>query len=167
MTETKKTPLKKVIIIVAKANLEDVYAGLIMANGAVLEGIETKLFFTFFGIDAITKKRMMKLHTASVGNPGMRLPRGLHFPTLLGALPGVEAGVSVKMKKQMGTIDIPPIDEFLDLITAGGGEIYACKTAADMYKLGLNDFCEHVKAIITVRDLYAMAGGEGTQMLFT
>ena len=49
MTETKETPLKKVLIIVAKANIEDVYAGLIMANGAVMEGIEAKLFFTFFG----------------------------------------------------------------------------------------------------------------------
>ncbi|HYQ59186.1 MAG TPA: DsrE/DsrF/DrsH-like family protein, partial [Draconibacterium sp.] len=83
MTEIKETPLKKVMIIVAKANIEDVYAGLIMANGAVMEGIEAKLFFTFFGLDAITKKQMNKLHTATVGNPGMRMPNGWAFPTLL------------------------------------------------------------------------------------
>ena len=167
MTEVKETPLKKVLIIVAKANIEDVYAGLIMANGAVMEGIETKLFFTFFGLDAITKKQMNKLHTAVVGNPGMRMPGGLPFPTLLGVIPGVEAGVSAMMKKQMDDLDIPPVDEFLDMITAGGGEIYACKLAAEMFKLDMEDFNENVKAIITVGDLYAMSGGDGTQIIFT
>ena len=102
MTEVKaETPLKKVMIICAKANIEDVYAALIMANGAVMEGIEAKLFFTFFGLDAITKKQMNKLHTAVVGNPGMRMPNGWAFPTLLGAIPGVEAGVSAMMKKSI------------------------------------------------------------------
>lgn len=167
MTEVKETPLKKVMIIVAKANIEDVYAGLIMANGAVMEGIEAKLFFTFFGLDAITKNRMNKLHTATVGNPGMRMPNGWQFPTLLGALPGVEAGVSVMMKKQMDALDIPPVDEFLDMITAGGGEVYACKLAAEMFKLTMDDLNENVKAIITVGELYAMSGGEGAQIIFT
>ena len=167
MSEVKEIPLKKVMIICAKANIEDVYAALVMANGAVMEGIEAKLFFTFFGLDAITKKQMNKLHTAVVGNPGMRMPGGLPFPTLLGAIPGVEAGVSAMMKKQMDDLDIPPVDEFLDMITAGGGEVYACKLAADMFKLTKDDLSEHVKAIITVGDLYAMSGGEGTQIIFT
>lgn len=167
MTEVKETPLKKVLIVVAKANIEDVYAGLIMANGAVMEGIEAKLFFTFFGLDAITKKQMKKLQTATVGNPGMRMPGGLPFPTLLGLIPGVEAGVSAMMKKQMEALDIPPVDEFLDMITAGGGEIYACKLAAEMFNLTMDDLNENVKAIITVGDLYAMSGGEGTQIIFT
>ncbi len=167
MTEVKETPLKKVIVICAKASIEDVYATLIMANGAVMEGIEAKVFFTFFGLDAITKKQMNKLHTGVVGNPGMRMPGGLPFPTLLGVIPGVEAGVSAMMKKQMDDLDVPPVDEFLDMITAGGGEVYACKMAADMFKLTMDDFSEHVKAIITVGDLYAMSGGEGTQIIFT
>lgn len=167
MTEVKETPLKRVMIIVAKASIEDVYAGLIMANGAVMEGIEAKMFFTFFGLDAITKKQMNKLHTGVVGNPGMRMPGGLPFPTLLGVIPGVEAGVSSMMKKQMDDLDVPPVDEFLDMITAGGGEIYACKMAADMFKLTVDDLSEHVKAIITVGDLYAMSGGDNTQIIFT
>ncbi len=167
MTEKKaETPLKKVMIICAKGTIEDVYAALIMANGAVMEGIEAKLFFTFFGLDAITKKQMNKLHTGTVGNPAMRMPGGLPFPTLLGVIPGVEAGVSLMMKKQMDALDIPPVDEFLDMITAGGGEIYACKLAADMFKLTIADLSEHTKAIITVGELYAMSGGEGTQIIF-
>jgi peroxiredoxin family protein len=138
-----------------------------MANGAVMEGIEAKLFFTFFGLDAITKKYMNKLNTSTVGNPALRMPGGLPFPTLLGAIPGVEAGVSAMMKKEMDKLDVPPVDEFLDMITAGGGEIYACKLAADMFKLTKEDFSEHDKDIITVGELYAMSGGEGTQIIFT
>ena len=160
-------PLKKVLIICAKGTIEDVYAALIMANGAVMEGIEARLFFTFFGLDAITKKQMNKLKTGVVGNPAMRMPGGLPFPTLLGVIPGVEAGVSAMMKKQMDQLDVPPVDEFLDMIVAGGGEIYACKMAADMFKLGMDDLSEHVKEIITVGQLYEMCDGDGTQIIFT
>jgi len=165
--EKEEYPLKKVCLICAKGTIEDVYAALVMANGAVMEGIETKVFFTFFGLDAITKKQMNKLHTATVGNPAMRMPGGLAFPSLLGMLPGVEAGVSAMMKSQMEALDIPPVDEFMDMITAGGGEIYACKLAFDMFKLKREDLSEHVKDVITVGDFYAMCGGQGTQIIFT
>ncbi len=167
MDNTEKTPLKKILLICSKANIEDVYAALVMGNGAVMEGIETKLFFTFFGLDAITKKQMNKLHTSTVGNPGMRMPGGIPFPTMLGGLPGIEAGVSKMMKKQMEDLDIPPVDEFLELITAGGGEIYACKLAMDMFKLTKEDLHDEVKAVITVGDLYEMCDGPGTQIVFT
>lgn len=139
-----ESPLKKVCIICAKGTIEDVYAALVMTNGAVMEGIEAKLFFTFFGLDAITKKQMMKLKTATVGNPAMRMPGGLPFPTWLGSMPFVEAGVSSMMKSQMEKLDIPPVDEFMEMITAGGGEIYACKLAMDMFKLTKDDLSEHV-----------------------
>jgi len=167
MVKKEEHPLKKVCIICAKGSIEDVYATLIMANGAVMEGIETNLFFTFFGLDAITKKQMKKLHTATVGNPAMRMPGGLPFPTVLGLIPGVEAGVSAMMKSQMDKLDIPPVDEFLEMITAGGGEIYACKLAMDMFKLKKEDLSEHVKDILTVGQFYELSGGENTQIIFT
>ncbi len=167
MSTNNNSPLKKVCIICAKGTIEDVYAALVMANGAVMEGIETKMFFTFFGLDAITKKQMKKLHTATVGNPAMRMPGGLPFPTILGMIPGVEAGVSAMMKSQMEALDIPPVDEFFDMITAGGGEVFACKLAMDMFKLTKEDLSEHVKDVLTVGDFYALAGGEqGTQIIF-
>ena len=160
-------PLKKVCIICAKGTIEDVYASLVMANGAVMEGIETNLFFTFFGLDAITKKQMKKLHTATVGNPAMRMPGGLPFPTWLGSIPFVEAGVSAMMKSQMDKLDIPPVDEFLEMITAGGGKVYACKLAMDMFKLTKDDLSEEVSGVLTIGEFYGLAGGENTQIIFT
>lgn len=167
MTKDNEYPLKKVMIICAKGSIEDVYATLVMANGAVMEGIEAKVFFTFFGLDAITKKQMKKLHTATLGNPAMRMPGNIPFPSLLGMLPGVELGVSAMMKSQMAKLDIPPVDEFLEMITAGGGEIYACKLAMDMFKLTKADLHDEVKDVLTIGDFYAMAGGIGTQIIFT
>jgi len=166
--ETKeKKPLEKVCMICAKGALEDVYATLVMANGAVMEGIETKVFFTFFGLDGITKKAMNHLHTATTGNPAMRMPGGLPFPTMLGGLPGVESAVSGMMRKQMEELDMPPVDEFLEMITAGGGEIYACKLAIDMFKLKKEDLSDEVSDIITIGEFYEMCDGDRTQIIFT
>lgn len=163
----KLNPVKKVNIICSKGAIEDVYAALIMGNGAVMEGIEANIFFTFFGLDAIVKKRMDKLHTAVVGNPALRLPGGLRMPTLLGIVPGMESFTSWMMKGQMEKLDVPPVSEFLDLITAGGGKVYACKMTVDMFKMTMEDFCEQVSGIITVGEFYEHAAGEGSHIIFT
>ncbi len=167
MSAKEESPLKKVCIICAKGTIEDVYATLVMANGAVMEGIEAKVFFTFFGLDAITKKQMKRLKTATVGNPAMRAPGGLPFPTVLGMIPFVEMGVSAMMKSQMAALDIPPVDEFLEMITAGGGEIYACKLAMDMFKLKKEDLHEEVIDVLTIGDFYGKCSGDNTQIIFT
>jgi peroxiredoxin family protein len=162
-----KKPLEKICLICAKGSLEDVYAALVMSNGAVMEGIETNVFFTFFGMDAITKDRMNSLHTATTGNPAMRMPLGLPFPTMLGGLPGVETAVSAMMRKQMEDLDIPPVEEFLEMITAGGGTVYACKLAVDMFKLTKKDLWDGVKDIITIGQFYELCDGDRTQIIFT
>lgn len=76
--------VKKVLIICSKGTLEDVYAALIMANGALMDGRDAKLFFTFFGLEAITKRNADHLHTATVGNPAF-MPA---MPTMVAGLPG-------------------------------------------------------------------------------
>ena len=167
MNDAQNFPIKKVNIICAKGAIEDVYATLVMGNGAVMEGIETNIFFTFFGLDAIMKRRLDKLHTGVVGNPALRLPGGMRMPSLLGVIPGMEAFTSWMMKSQMAQLDIPPVSEFLDLITAGGGKIYACKLAMDMFKVKKEELDEHVIDVLTIGEFYAVAGGEGSQIIFT
>lgn len=157
-----KGKLKKVLIICSKGKLEDVYAALVMANGALMEGIEAKMFFTFFGLEAITKKNADHLHTATVGNPAF-MPG---MPTMVAGLPGFEAFASYMMKKEMDKLEMPHVTEFIQMIEAGGGEIYACKLAADMFHLKKEDLLDEVKGIITVGDMYALAEGEGTQIIF-
>jgi peroxiredoxin family protein len=167
MSAEKTNPVKKVSIICSKGTIEDVYAALVMGNGAVMEGIECNLFFTFFGLEGIMKNRMDKLHTGVVGNPAMRLPGGMRMPTWLGVIPGMEAMVSVMMKKEMDKLDVPPVSEFIELFVAGGGHLWACKLAADMFKVKKEDLCNDVEGIITVGDFYEKAGGEGAHIIFT
>jgi len=147
--------IKKVSIIISKGSLDGVYPGLIMANGARMEGIEASLFFTFFGMDAITKKRMGNIKVATVGNPGM------HMPTMLGMLPGMSAFATSMMMKTMDKIDIPPVPEYIEMIYDAGCKLYACKATVDMFKLKKEDFCPQVDSIINVGKFYEIsAGGE-------
>ncbi|MBS1552199.1 MAG: DsrE/DsrF/DrsH-like family protein [Bacteroidetes bacterium] len=152
-------PVKKVSIIVSKGTLDGVYPALIMANGARMEGIEANLFFTFFGMDAITDKSMDHIHVATVGNPAM------HIPTLLGALPGMSAFASAKMMKEMEKLDIPPVREFIEMIHDAGCKIFACKASVDMFHLKKEDFCKEVDDIITVGQFYEESAG--ANIIFT
>ena len=152
-------PIERVSIIVSHGSLEGVYPGLIMANGARMEGIEASLFFTFFGLDAIISKRMHNLKVATVGNPAM------HMPTVLGAIPGMSAFATSMMKKEMEKLDIPPVGEFLTMIHDAGGEIYACKASVDMFHLKSNDFCPELDGVISVGQFYEKAAGG--QIIFT
>jgi peroxiredoxin family protein len=151
--------ITKVSIIVSHGSLEGIYPALIMANGARMEGIEANLFFTFFGMDAITKKKQSKIRVATVGNPAMGIP------TLLGAIPGMSAFATKQMLKKMEALDIPPIDEFIQLCADSGVRLFACKASVDMFGLEQEDFVDTVEDIITVGDFYGLAAGG--QIIFT
>jgi peroxiredoxin family protein len=158
---TDTQPITKVNIIVSKGSLEGIYPGLIMANGARMEGIEANVFFTFFGMEAVLKGKNEHIKVATVGNPG------LHIPTMLGGLPGMSTMVTHMMQKKMEALDIPSIAEFVQLIADSGAKLYACKASVDMFDLKKEDFVEAVDAVITVGDFYAMAGGAGSHIIFT
>lgn len=159
--------IKKVSIIISRGSLEGVYPGLIMANGARMEGIEADLFFTFFGLYGIMKKYMDELKIATVGNPSMRVPdaKGFPLPTWMGALPGMSAFATHTMNKEMEKIDIPPVGEFIEMISDAGGKIYSCKATVDMFHLTTEDFCPQMDGILTVGEFYERAAG--SQIIFT
>ena len=152
-------PIQKVSIIISHGSLEGIYPGLIMANGARMEGIEANLFFTFFGMDAVHRKNQSHIKVATVGNPG------LHMPTLLGSLPGMSSMVTHMIEKNMEELDIPPIPEFVQLVADSGARLFACKASVDMFKLTKSDFVDAVEDVITVGQFYEMAAGG--QIIFT
>ena len=157
-TEQPKT-IEKVAIVISKGSLEGIYPGLIMANGARMEGIEANVFFTFFGLDAIHKHRQAHIKVATVGNPGM------HIPTLVGALPGMSALATKKMQREMEKLDIPPIPEFIELVSDSGAGIYACKASVEMFKWTKDDFVEQVDEVLTVGEFFELAAGG--EIIFT
>ncbi len=107
---------RKLAIICSKGNLDMAYPGLILANAALGEGIETHLFFTFWGFDMINKKTMEHLKFSYLGNTAMHPPGhfGVSMPQGMAGLPGMTAMTTKMMKKQIADLDVPEVPEFLD-----------------------------------------------------
>jgi peroxiredoxin family protein len=151
--------IEKVSIIISKGSLEGIYPGLIMANGARAEGIQADLFFTFFGLDAINRERHDHIKVATVGNPG------LHLATWLGGFPGVSSAMTHYLEGKMEKLDIPPIPEFVEMISDTGAQLYACKASVDLFGMTREDFIPQLSDIITVGEFFEKSAGG--QIIFT
>jgi peroxiredoxin family protein len=149
---------RKLAIICSKGNLDMAYPGLILANAALGEGVETHLFFTFWGFDMISKETMGNLKFTMLGNTATHMPQGL------GGLPGMTAMATSKLKKSIADLDVPEVPEFLEQIVASGGHLWACRMSADMNHLTMDDLYDEVEDIISASDFIEMTNG--AQLLF-
>ena len=156
--DTEETAGRKLAIICSKGSLDMAYPGLIMANAALGEGVETHLFFTFWGFEMINKKTMGDLQFTTLGNPATHMPQGL------GGLPGMTGMATSRLKKSIAEVDVPEIPEFLEQIVASGGHLWACRMSADMNHLTEEDLYDEVEGIISASDFIDKT--EGAQMLF-
>ena len=156
---------RKLAIICSKGTLDMAYPGLILANAALGEGVETHVFFTFWGFDMITKSRMNDLQFSPVGNTAMHLPgRDAHLPQALAPMPGMTGMATKMLKKQIADLGVPEVPDFLDQIVASGGHLWACRMSADMNKLTESDLRDDVEGIISASDFIEMT--DGAQLLF-
>jgi peroxiredoxin family protein len=170
MTTTETAPLmvpnfddestgeRKLAIICSKGTLDMAYPGLILGNAALGEGIETHLFFTFWGFDMINKKTQGSLKATLLGNTAMHLPQGL------GGIPGMTHLATSQLKKAIAELDIPEVPDFLDQIVASGGHLWACRLSADMNHLTEADLRDDIEGIISATDFIEMTAG--AQLLF-
>jgi peroxiredoxin family protein len=156
---------RKLAIICSKGNLDMAYPALVLGNAALGEGVETHLFFTFWGFDMITKSRMHDLKFSPVGNTAMHLPVGdVRLPQALAPMPGMQPMATKMIKDQIAALGVPEVPDFLDQIVASGGHLWACRMSADMNHLTMNDLHEGVEAIINASDFIEMTNG--AQLLF-
>lgn len=153
-----RAPIEHLAIICSKGTLDMAYPGLILANAARMSGIDATLFFTFWGLDIVTKKTVDRLHVPTVGNPSM------HIPTLVGGLPGMESLATTMMQKQMEKLDIPPVQEMLEILSDSGARLYACRMAMDMFGRTKEDLVPQVDEVISAMDFFEKAAG--AQVLF-
>ena len=153
-----RAPIEHLAIICSKGTLDMAYPGLILANAARMSGLDATLFFTFWGLDIITKKTVDHLHVATVGNPSMGMP------TLLGGVPGMESFATRMMKKEMAKLDIPPVREMLETLADSGAHLYGCRMAMDMFKRTREDLVPQVEDVISAMDFFDKAAG--AQVLF-
>ncbi|HET7477143.1 MAG TPA: DsrE/DsrF/DrsH-like family protein [Dermatophilaceae bacterium] len=149
---------RKLAIICSKGSLDMAYPGLILANAALGEGVETHMFFTFWGFDIINKQTMGDLKFTPLGNPATHMPQGL------GGLPGITHLATSKLRKAIAELDVPDVPEFLEQIVASGGHLWGCRMSADMNHLTEDDLYDEVEGIISASDFIEKT--EGAQLLF-
>lgn len=149
---------RKLSIIASKGSLDMAYPPLILANAARMTGVEVNLFFTFWGLDIITKKKMDHLNVAMVGNPSMH--PSFHIPTLIGALPGMSALGTMMMRKEIDKLDFPPVGEFVQLVMDSGAHLYGCKMSMDMMKLTKADLVDGAEVLGAMEFIDLSDGGQ-------
>ena len=150
---------RKVSIIVSKAGLDECYPALIMANAARQSGIDAMIFFTFWGLDVITEKKVDHLHVNLAGNPASGMP------TMLGGLPGMESLAAKMMKGSMEKLDLPSVREMIEILEEAGCELFGCELAMKMFKREKEELLPQVHEVITAGDFYDLS--EGAQIIFT
>ena len=152
---------RKLALIASKGSLDMALPPLILANAARMSGIDVEMFFTFWGLDIITKKKMGKLNVATVGNPNMH--PWFHIPSLMGILPGMSAAASWMMRGEIKKLGFPRVPEFIELLIDAGANVYGCTMSMDMMKLTQDDL---VDGATVLGAMEFMDLTEGAQIVF-
>jgi len=118
------------------------YPPLMLATTAAAMGMEVHLYFTFWGMNMITKKTIESLKISPVGNPA------LPMPNILGMLPGMSSMVTSMMMKKMQKMNMPTIKEMIATAKEGGVKFHACSPSMNMMGLKEDDLIPEVDDII-------------------
>ena len=135
------------------------YPGLVLANAALGEGVETHLFFTFWGFEMINKK--------TDGRPEVHDARQYGHAHATGARRSAvddRRWPPRRLKKSIAEVGVPEVPEFLEQIVASGGHLWACRMSADMNHLTIDDLYGEVEGIISAADFIEKT--DGAQLLF-
>ena len=161
---------RKIAFICSKGDIDMAYPALIMGWAALGNGIDVTIFFTFWGLDLVTKSRVDKLEIAPVALTSMKmkmmgLPTGnLGIPNILGIIPGMTAFASWFLKKEIKKQGVPTVREYMEMLHDGGAKLYGCKMTVDMFNLKREDFLDEVDDVVTAGDFMDMT--EGAQIVF-
>ena len=167
---TTETPHRKLAMICSKGNLDMAYPALVMGWAALGNGIDVTIFFTFWGMDMIRKSRVDHLEIAPVANTSMKMSMmgvdtgNLGIPNIMGVIPGMTAFATTLMNDKMKKLGVPPVREYLQMLSDAGAKMYACKMSVDMFDLKQSDFIDGVDSIVTAGDFMDMT--DGAQIIF-
>lgn len=149
---------EKLCIILSKGTLDMVYPALILATTGASLGMEVHLFFTFWGLDVVTKKKVEGLKISAVGNPSLGLP------SLLGVLPGMTNIATKMMMKRFKQLKVPSIPEMIRQSKELGVKLHACSTTMSAMGIKESDLIPEVDDVVGASTFLALASGG--QVLF-
>ncbi|MBI5755743.1 MAG: DsrE/DsrF/DrsH-like family protein [Nitrospirae bacterium] len=129
---------KRMAIVASKGTLDMAYPPLILATTAAAMDIECSIFFTFYGLDIINKKKNKNLKVPSLANPAMPIP----VPNIIGALPGMTAMATRMMKSWMARVNVPTIEDLLNIAMETGVKLIGCQMTLDVMGVKKEDLIE-------------------------
>jgi peroxiredoxin family protein len=140
----KKDPAtRKACFIASKGTLDWSYPPLILATAAAASGMDTAIFFTFYGLNIIHKDFESRLRVSAVGNPAMPMP--VSMPDIVTALPGMRSLATAMMKRMFRKKGVASIRELLDAARESGVRLIACQMTMDVFGLRQEDMIEGVE----------------------
>ena len=160
---------RHIAFICSKGNLDMAYPALIMGWAALGDGIDVTFFFTFWGLDLVNKHRVDHLEIPPIANSSMKMnmmgvPGYIGIPQFMGGLPGMTPFATALMKKKMNDMGVPPVREYLEMLSDAGAKMYGCKMTVDMFGLSEDDFLPCVERVVSASDFMDMT--EGAQIIF-
>jgi peroxiredoxin family protein len=131
---------RRLALVASKGSLDEAYPPLILATTAASLGWEVGIFFTFYGLDILHKKKHERLKVAALANPAMPVP----VPSFIGALPGMEGVATRMMRKWMDEASLPDVPTFLDMARESDVRMFACSTTMGVMGVEREDLIEGV-----------------------
>ncbi len=121
---------EKAGFICVKDTLAGAYPSLVLGINAVRQGMETKIFYSFMGLNLVLKGGV---------------DRAKFFPPgVMGAIPGMTTVATGMMKKKIDKANIPSLGELQEMAQIEGVELIACKMTVDMMEIDESKFIEGV-----------------------
>ena len=149
-TPTAPVPQRRVALVCTNFTMQSAFGLLIIAINSVRLGFETMIYFTFEGLQMIRPGRLAALRYYPTGvNP---------------AEPEVDR-YTVDLRETMERKDIPYVEDMLEMAQLEGVKFLACKTSADLFDLGADDFIEGVE-IMLAADFMKKAAGSDLHLMF-
>lgn len=138
MSEAKE----KACFICSRDTLDGAYPSLILGINAARLGMETKLFYTFMGVNLVLKGGIEKARF---------IP-----PGVMGAVPGMSTLATAMMKKKAEKAQIPSLPDLMEMAQIEGVELIACRMTIDMMEIKEEEFVEGI-AIWTAEEFLKYA----------
>ncbi|MEB3299296.1 MAG: DsrE/DsrF/DrsH-like family protein [Candidatus Sericytochromatia bacterium] len=123
-------PADRAAIVMFSGDLDKVLAGFIIATGAATMGLETSIFFTFWGLTALKRKRVLEGKNLMERMMAMMTPessKGLD-PSKM-AYFGAGA---VMLRQMMKTKDVASLEDMVELAKEMGVRFVACEMSMDV-----------------------------------
>lgn len=121
---------EKAAFICVKDTLDGAYPSLVLGINAARQGMETKIFYSFMGLNMVL---------AGGAERAKFIP-----PGVMGAIPGMSTIATGMMKKKIDKANIPSLAELQEIAQLEGVELIACKMTVDMMEINDDKLIEGV-----------------------